>query len=77
MDLICLQKRHKDNLLFIANWNYNAIVTKDYTYIFSNLPNKMFRNEVRENKTYHRVKGHNIDGKIILDVMNNNRRFLQ
>jgi len=67
---------HRD-YTFTANWNNNAIVTDKYSYIFSNLPNKMFQNEIRNNKHYRKVKNAKIESKIVLDVMNNNRRFLK
>ena len=36
--------------IFSSNWNNNAIVNQKFTYVFSNLPNKMFSNEVRDSK---------------------------
>jgi membrane-anchored protein YejM (alkaline phosphatase superfamily) len=64
--------------IFTANWNNNAIVTKKYTYVFSNLPNKMFKNEVRYTDTYQKVdKEVQLESKILLDIMNQNRKFLK
>ena len=68
-------KNFKRDYVFCANWNNNAIITKEKTYIFSNLPNKMFNNEIRDTKTYKKINKSKIDHKIILDVMDNNRRF--
>lgn len=45
--------------VFSANWNNNAIIDKEFTYIFSNLPNKMFKNEIRANSSYESVKDEN------------------
>jgi membrane-anchored protein YejM (alkaline phosphatase superfamily) len=70
-------KNYHRNYLFSANWNDNAIITKKYTYIFSNTPNKMFSNEVRSTKTYKKVHGQVIDSKILLDVINKNKLFLK
>ncbi len=70
-------KNFNREYVFTANWISNAIVTKDFTYIFSNLPNKMFKNETRENKRYTKLKNHKIDSKIVLDVINDNRKFLK
>lgn len=74
-----LNKEVNREYVFSANWNNNAIITKDKTYIFSNLPNKMFKNEVRDSATYQIVdnKKNRIDTKILLNVMNENRNFLK
>jgi membrane-anchored protein YejM (alkaline phosphatase superfamily) len=63
--------------VFCANWNHNAIIGEKYTYIFSNLPNKMFKSKVKENSSYKTLNDINIDSKMVLDVMNGNRRFLK
>lgn len=63
--------------IFSVNWNNNAIVTQDYTYIFSNTPDKMFRNEVRTTIDYKKAIDVTIDGKSVLDTMNENKRFLK
>ena len=69
---------YKRNFIFCANWNNNAVITDEYTYIFSNLPNKMFKNEVRTTNNYKIVENnHKIDGKLLIDIMNENRRFLK
>ncbi len=65
---------HRD-YIFCANWNNNAIITPEKSYIFSNLPNKMFRNEVRDTATYREIPGKS-DPKLTLHVIEENRRFL-
>lgn len=66
------------NFVPSSNWNNNAIITKDRTYIFSNLPNKMFKNEVRDTQTYKKVdQKEKIDPKILLKVLNENKMFLK
>lgn len=71
------KKFHRD-YIFNANWNNNAIITQDYTYVFSNIPNKMFKNEIRDTQTYKRIlDAPQVDVKLLLDVMNNNKRFLK
>ena len=69
-------KEFKRNHIFSANWNNNAIITPQFTYVFSNLPNKMFRNEVHRNSDYNIVK-QKIDNTILLNTINENRRFLK
>ena len=63
--------------IFSSNWNNNSIVTKDKTYVFSNMPNKMFNNEVRSTNTYELIKNEKVNSKFILDIINENRRFLK
>jgi membrane-anchored protein YejM (alkaline phosphatase superfamily) len=63
--------------VFSANWNNNAIIDKEFTYIFSNLPNKMFKNEIRKNSDYKRVKDMKMDSKKVLNILNENRKFLK
>jgi len=43
------------------------------------MPNKMFKNEVRETTSYKQVdpKNHKANSKLILDIINSNRRFLK
>ncbi len=68
---------HRD-YVFCANWNNNAIITNKYTYVFSNLPNKMFKNEIRDSKTYEEIPdAKQIKSKLLLDAINNNKRFLK
>lgn len=69
------QDFHRE-FVFVANWNKNAIIDSKYTYVFSNLPNKLFKNEVRKNSDYKKVQNTKIDGKIILKIMDQNRLFL-
>jgi len=73
-DLFCNNFFRK--YLFCANWNNNAIITPQYTYVFSNVPNKMFGNEVRLSKNYQKVK-EKTDAKLIVEIMNENRKFLR
>jgi membrane-anchored protein YejM (alkaline phosphatase superfamily) len=63
--------------IFSSNWNNNAIVTKEKTYVFSNLPNKMFSNEVRDAKSYKRLTGQKNSSKLILDTIKENKKFLK
>jgi membrane-anchored protein YejM (alkaline phosphatase superfamily) len=67
---------HRD-YIFSANWNNNAIVTPTHTSVFSNLPNKMFNNEVRDTKTYKQLPHAKPNSKFILDTMNENKKFLK
>lgn len=63
------------NYIFSANWNYNAIITEQFTYIFSNLPDKLFNNEVRTTETYKLITDQNINTKLLLDTLNENKKF--
>ena len=63
--------------VFSANWNNNAIIDKEFTYNFSNLPNKMFKNEIRANSSYEPVKDGKMDSKKVLNILNENRKFLK
>lgn len=67
---------YKRKYIFCSNWGNNAIITQNHTYIFSNLPNKMFSNEIRDNSSYKKLSKIKVDSKIVLEVMNQNRRFL-
>jgi membrane-anchored protein YejM (alkaline phosphatase superfamily) len=67
----------KRDYIFSSNWNNNAIISSDFTYVFSNLPNKMFSNEVRNSQTYERLENQKSNSKLILDTMNENRKFLK
>jgi membrane-anchored protein YejM (alkaline phosphatase superfamily) len=67
---------HRD-YIFSANWNNNAILTKDTTSIFSNLPNKIFNNEIRDTETYRKISNRKTNSKFILDTMNENKKFLK
>ncbi len=78
-----LDTNYQRNYCYIAKWNKNAIVTKDHTHIYSNLPNEIFNNEVRENKTYQKVKEKAQEKaqegieNLLLKVLAENRRFIQ
>jgi len=69
--------KFKREYIFTANWNNHAIITTDKTYIFSNLPNKMFKNEIRNNNTYEILDDAKQNIINILNVMDENRMFLK
>jgi len=70
-------KNYHRDYVFTANWNNNAIITEELTYVFSNLPNKMFKNEIRKNNDYTKIKNIKADSKKVLSIMNENRIFLK
>lgn len=72
------QDFHRD-YTFVANWNYNAIYTDEVTMIFSNLPNKIFNNEVRNTQNYAKLEGKDqeMNSAMILSVLNENKKFLK
>ena len=65
------------NYIFSANWNNNAILTKETISVFSNLPNKIFNNEVRDTKTYKETKHKTTKSAYIMDVIQENKKFLR
>jgi len=66
----------KRRYCFSASWNSSAIITPYYTYLFSNRPSKIFRNEIRD-ENYQKVEYGSVDTALILDVMNENKKFLK
>jgi membrane-anchored protein YejM (alkaline phosphatase superfamily) len=70
-------KNYKKEYLFCSNWNNSAIITKEYIYIFSNLPNKIFKNEVRDRTSYKKLKNIKAPTKIVLDILEENKKFLK
>jgi membrane-anchored protein YejM (alkaline phosphatase superfamily) len=70
-------KNYHRDYVFCANWNNNAIITPKYTYIFSNVPDKMFQNEVRDTKTYKLLKDVQVPSHLLMDIMKENSRFLK
>ncbi len=70
-------KNYKRKYAFCANWNHNAIITSQMTYVFSNLPNKMFDLEVYDTQTYKKIFNHKPPAKLIVDVMEQNSKFLK
>lgn len=67
----------KRDYIFSANWNNNAILTPKTVSVFSNLPNKIFGNEVRDTQTYKQLPHMKPKSKFILDTMNENKKFLK
>lgn len=74
-----LSQQYKRDYAFVSNWNYNAVYTDKKTMVFSNLPNKVFNNEVRDSKTYIKLNSdkNEVDPVLILKILDENRRFLQ
>ena len=70
-------KDYNRSYCYIAKWNKNAILTKKYIYIYSNLPNEIFKNEIRDTKSYNIVKTKDKNEKILLKVLEENRRFIK
>jgi hypothetical protein len=68
---------HTREYVFSANWNNNAIITNNFTYVFSNMPNKMFQNEIRENATYQQRHDIKMQSNTVIEVMNENRKFVK
>ena len=74
-----LAKDFNRTYAYVAKWNKNAIITDTHTYIYSNLPNEIFKSEIRDNLDYQKTSAPK-DGEIetiLLKVLEENRRFIQ
>ena len=60
-----------------SNWNKNAIITPKQIYVFSNMPDKIFSNEIRDSQTYKPLAKASTDSKKVMQVIRENRRFLK
>jgi uncharacterized protein len=66
---------HRD-YAYVGNWNDNAIITSDLTYIYSNL--QLFSSEVRDNVSYEKTEqAHEGIDSILLEVLQQNRQFVK
>ncbi len=72
-----LSEAYKRPYAFVANWNFNAVYTDKNTMVFSNLPNKVFSNEVRKTKNYALMEQGSVDSGLLLKVLDENRKFLK
>jgi membrane-anchored protein YejM (alkaline phosphatase superfamily) len=71
-----LSKDFNRDYIFCANWNSNAILTNETVSIFSNKPNKIFNNEVREQPSYKKINQKS-KSTLLLDVIKENKKFLK
>jgi len=60
-----------------SNWTKNSIITNDRIYVFSNTPDKIFSNEIRDRKNYQPILDAASDSKKIIQVINENKQFLK
>jgi membrane-anchored protein YejM (alkaline phosphatase superfamily) len=67
----------KRDYIFSSNWNNNAIVSAKSVSVFSNLPNKIFNNEVRDPNSYKLLPKEKTNSKFVLDTINENKKFLK
>ena len=69
---------HRD-YVNVASWNHNAIITDKKTMVFSNLPDKIFNNEVRTTFDYKIVpkEKEQFNKSFILKVLQENQKFLK
>ncbi len=74
-----LSSNYDRDYSYVAKWSKNAILTKSFTYIFSNLPNEIFKSEIRRSSDYKIVDREDAKAidKIVLKVLEENRRFLK
>lgn len=60
-----------------SNWTKNSIISDDLVQVFSNTPDKIFNNEIRDSKTYQLLNDAPNKSKMVLQVLKENRRFLK
>jgi len=71
-------KNYNRKQAYIGNWNNSAVLTEKYTYVFSNLPNKIFENKTYKTDSYELVKDKDTNRqKVTLKVLNENSRFIK
>ena len=70
-------KNYSREYVISSNWTKNAIITNDRIYVFSNTPDKIFSNEIRDSKTYQPILDASNDSKIVIQVLNENKQFLK
>ncbi|CAA6815373.1 MAG: Predicted hydrolase [uncultured Campylobacterales bacterium] len=68
-------KNYDRKSAFVSNWNKSAIITNEHTLIFSNLPNQIFKNEIRDTANY-KISDIKTDfSPLILKSIQDNSRF--
>jgi membrane-anchored protein YejM (alkaline phosphatase superfamily) len=62
-----------------GSWYKNAIITPKFTYVFSTLPNELFKTKIYDTRTYRRLKSVDDPNKsrYIMEVLDENRRFIR
>ena len=70
-------KSYHRNQVSCSNWNKNAIIGSELTYVFSNRPDKILGSEIRRSDTYQETTGALIDSQKVLKTMQENKRFLK
>jgi len=60
-----------------SNWTKNSIITDDHIYVFSNTPDKIFSNEIRDRHTYEPLLNTTSDSKTVIQVIHENKQFLK
>ena len=68
---------YQREMVVSSNWNKNAIITEKQIYVFSNTPDKIFSNEIRDSHSYQALSDAKSDTKKVLEVINENRHFLK
>ena len=70
-------ENYNREILTCSNWNNNAIISSELIYVFSNTPNKIFNNEIRDAKTYQIMEKIRSKSQRVLQVIKENRQFLR
>jgi len=74
-----LDENYHRDFVTCGNWYKNAIITPEYTLVFSNLPNEILKTKVFDTTTYKPIPypdDPNIHNHII-NVLNQNRKFIK
>ena len=77
---------HGDNLFdknysrkcsFLGNWNENAIICNNYTFVISDIVTKAFDNQIRDTKTYEpiKLKNKNELNMLLMTTLKQNSHF--
>ncbi|SFV67416.1 Predicted hydrolase [hydrothermal vent metagenome] len=70
-------KNYKRGCSFVGNWNENAIICKDNTFIISDIVTKAFDNQIRDTKSYKPVKLKDKSelNRVLMESLKQNSRF--
>ncbi len=70
-------KNYSRRCSFVGNWNENAIICNDNTFIISDIVTRVFDNQIRDTKTYNPVKLKDKSelNKVLMETLKQNSHF--
>ena len=70
-------KNYSRRCSFVGNWNENAIICNDNTFIISDIVTRAFDNQIRDTKTYNPVKLKDKSelNKVLMETLQQNSHF--